>query len=207
VERRAFPVKEFRVKQTEDGETVLAGYSAVFDSPSENLGWGETEVRELIMPGAFAAALKQSDCRALFNHDANFVLGRESAGTLTIKEDSKGLYSEIHLPDTTTARDLAVSVRRGDIKEQSFCFVVGVDEWEENHDEKKVIRRIREVRELIDISPVTYPAYPDTSIAKRSFDRFLAVHQTGPGGPGLRQRHFDRRFKIFNSLKGESSYD
>lgn len=172
IETRIYPVTEFRIKKNDDGADILEGYSAVFDSPSENMGWGDFEVREYIAPGAFTNALKKSDCRALFNHDPNFVLGRESAKTLTLVQDERGLKSTILLPDTTFAKDLAVSVERGDIKEQSFAFIVAKDQWEEDRDNKIATRTILEIKELFDVSPVTYPAYPDTDIAKRSFEQF-----------------------------------
>ena len=198
-ERRFFPVREYRVTQNEAGETVLSGYSAVFDSPSENLGWGETEVREFIAPGAFKGALKKSDCRALFNHNPDYVLGREGAGTLRIKEDEKGLFSEIVLPDTQIARDLSVSVARGDIKEQSFCFVVSKDSWEEDRENKRMVRTIMEVKELIDISPVTFPAYPDTDIAKRSYEK---NNITNNHKPSLRLKQFDIKYKYKRGITG-----
>lgn len=172
IERRIFKVQEFRVKKNDAGENILEGYSAVFDSPSEDMGWGDFEIREFIAPGAFTKALKNSDCRALFNHDPNFVLGRESAGTLELKQDEHGLKSTILLPDTSVARDLSVSVERGDIKEQSFAFVVAKDQWEEDREAKTAKRTIFEIGELFDISPVTYPAYPNTDIAKRSLEQF-----------------------------------
>lgn len=172
VEKRFFKV-ETRLKKNDAGETVLEGFSAVFNRPSENLGWGDNEVREYIAPGAFKAALVSSDCRALINHDPNLILGRESAKTLIIEETEEGLRSTITLPDTSYGKDLAVSVARGDIREQSFQFVVAKDAWEEDRDRKFSKRTILEVKELIDISPVTFPAYPDTTIAKRSYDDFL----------------------------------
>lgn len=178
-EIRTYPVKEFRAVQQEDG-VVLAGYSAVFDSPSENLGWGDVTVREKIAPGAFAEVLQSSDCRALFNHDANLILGRQSAGTLTLKEDERGLFSEIRLPETSLGRDLAVSVARGDISQQSFAFTVAVDEWQEDRENKILTRTIHKIGRLYDISPVTYPAYGETTVAKRSFDAFLQT--TGVSG-------------------------
>jgi Escherichia/Staphylococcus phage prohead protease len=181
IERRIFKAQEFRVKKNDDGENILEGYSAVFDLASDNLGWGDWEVREFIAPGAFTEALKKSDCRALFNHDPNFVLGRESAKTLTLVQDERGLKSTIILPDTTVAKDLAVSVERGDIKEQSFAFIVLKDAWEEDRENKKSVRTILEIKELLDISPVTYPAYPDTDIAKRSFENFRSQSGENPG--------------------------
>ena len=175
IERR-FIKPEFRVKTNDDGQKVIEGYSAVFDSSSENLGWEDFEVREYIQKDAFTKALKGSDARALFNHDPNFVLGRESAKTLILKQDGRGLFSTIILPKTSFANDLAESIERGDIKEQSFGFIVGKDKWEEDREGKKATRTILEIKELIDISPVTYPAYPDTDIAKRSYNAFTGAN-------------------------------
>lgn len=200
IEIRIYPVTEFRVKKNDDGQNILEGYSAVFDSPSENMGWGDFEVREYIAPGAFTNALKKSDCRALFNHDPNFVLGRESAKTLELSQDERGLKSRILLPDTTFANDLAVSVERGDIKEQSFAFIVAKDQWEEDRDNKIATRTILEIKELFDVSPVTYPAYPDTDIAKRSFEGFK--ENKNIGGPARNRRGFkalDLKFKSIRS--------
>jgi len=136
IEKRVYPVTEFRIKKTDSGETILEGYSAVFDKSSFDLGWGDWELREFIAQEAFTKALKNSDCRALFNHDPNFVLGRESAKTLSLKQDEKGLRSIIILLETSFANDLAISVERGDIKEQYFCFIVAKDKWTEDRENK-----------------------------------------------------------------------
>jgi len=161
-----------RVKREKDSEgnekPIISGYAAVFNSMSEDLGG----FREKIKPGAFKNALKKSDCRALFNHDSNFPLGRQSAGTLTLKEDDKGLYMEVDPPDTQYARDLMVSIERGDVVEQSFGFTIKTDEWQEDRDNGKTTRTLIEVDELFDVSPVVFPAYPDTTVAKRSLDEF-----------------------------------
>lgn len=144
----------------DDGK--IRGYAAVFDSLSEDLGG----FREKIAKGAFADTLN-ADVRALWNHDANIVLGRTTSGTLTLREDSHGLAIEIDPPDTQQARDLLVSIRRGDISQMSFGFYTKADEWEKRDGEN--IRTLRKV-ELFDVSPVTYPAYADTSVATRSLD-------------------------------------
>ena len=199
IEKRVYPVTEFRIKKTDSGEIILEGYSAVFDKSSDDLGWGDWELREYIAQGAFTNALKNSDCRALFNHDSNFVLGRESAKTLTLEQDEKGLRSTIILPGTTFAKDLAISVERGDIKEQSFCFIVAKDQWTEDRENKITTRTILEIKELLDISPVTYPAYPDTDIAKRSFEEFRKKNSANAdknkGVTARRLKHFDIKFK------------
>jgi len=156
---------EFRV-DADDGVKRISGYAAVFDKWSEDLGW----FREKIAPGAFADALKKSDTVALFNHDSNLVLGRTSNGTLRLKEDEVGLHMEVDLPDTQAANDLYKLVERGDIKQQSFGFIVEENEWRYGKNGELDERTITRVSDLFDVSPVTYPAYPDTSVAKRSFD-------------------------------------
>jgi len=154
---------KLEIREAGDNKKIV-GYAAVFNSLSEDLGG----FREKINPGAFRAAIKKSDTVALFNHDSNIVLGRTSAGTLELKEDKTGLFMEIDPPDTQAARDLMVSIERGDIKQQSFGFIVKNDSWETIDGEE--IRTIGEVEELYDVSPVTYPAYPDTSVALRSLE-------------------------------------
>lgn len=161
LERRAFPVK-VEIRSDEGRPPKLVGYAAVFNSLSDELG----RFREQIRPGAFANSIKTSDIRALWNHNPDYVLGRNRAGTLSLAEDEKGLKIEITPPDTTWARDLMESIRRGDVDQMSFGFRTKMDEWDER-DEKNVIRTLLEV-ELFDVSPVTYPAYPATNIGVRS---------------------------------------
>jgi len=175
-ERRFLPLK-LKIEKREDEPTKIVGYAAVFNSLSENLGG----FREKIKPGAFRNALKISDTRALFNHDRNFVLGRQSAGTLKLKEDKTGLHIEIDPPDTSFARDLMVSIGRGDITQQSFGFTVKKDEWKDL-DGDEPLRTLTEVGELFDVSPVTFPAYPDTNVAVRSLE---AARDTGTDKPNL----------------------
>jgi len=173
-ETRVFQFEKLNVEERADGMgPKITGYAAVFDKWSEDLGG----FKEKIRAGAFKKAIGKSDVRGLFNHDSNYVLGRQSNGTLTIKEDKNGLWMEIDPPDTQIIRDLVLApIKRGDIKEQSFAFVIaeGGDEWKNLRGEKPdepATRTITEVDELFDVSPVTYPAYPDTSVALRSMDK------------------------------------
>ena len=171
-ETRILKVSELRVKYGEDSkDPMITGYAAVFNSLSEDLGG----FREKIEPGAFAAAIKSSDARALFNHNPDYVLGRQSNETLRLKEDEKGLYMEVDPPKTQFIRDLVIApIERGDIREQSFGFVVESDKWEHLDDResktKEPIRTILKIAQLFDVSPVTYPAYPDTAVAMRSLE-------------------------------------
>lgn len=143
----------------EKGRTI-AGYAAVFDSPTDIGGY----FREKIAPGAFAEAIK-ADVRALFDHDSSKVLGRTAAGTLRLKEDDRGLAVEIDLPDTQVARDLTASMERGDIDGMSFAFRATREEWDETVEPP--LRTILEA-ELREVSVVTFPAYEDTEVGLRS---------------------------------------
>jgi HK97 family phage prohead protease len=176
-ERRAVSI-EIRMDGMGEGETpMIRGHAAVFDSPSELLCGC---FREVIKPGAFADALKTSDVRALFNHEPDNILGRTTAdpATLRLKEDDTGLAIEIDPPDTTCGRDLQVSMKRGDIREMSFGFTVAEDgqEWTRDPDGSgNWTRTITKIERLYDVSPVTYPAYPETDCAMRSLEKVQAA--------------------------------
>ena len=168
-ERRIMAAAELRVDAEDDGTKKIKGYAAVFGKRSVDLGG----FVEIIKPGAFKNVLKgKPDVRALVNHDPSMVLGRTTAGTLRLSEDDKGLAVEIDPPDTQIARDLMASIGRGDVDQMSFAFRVGEERWTypEADDDAPVLREIREVSELMDVSAVTYPAYPDTTVAVRSRD-------------------------------------
>lgn len=200
-ERRFLKVQELRVNADGDKMT-LTGYAAVFNSLSEDLGG----FREKIDPGAFKSALANSDCRALFNHDSNFVLGRQSSKTLRLKEDKTGLLMECDLPDTQFARDLMVSVNRGDITQQSFGFTVKVDEWEEDRSTGKTTRTLKEINELFDVSPVTFPAYPDTTVAKRSLDEFKTSENRGLEKDAENSIDLEHEEFILTNIKNERGF-
>mgnify|MGYP001176589892 CR=1 FL=1 len=151
---------EFRVENKE-GKAQISGYAAVFNELSDDLGG----FREKIQPGAFSEAIQRDDVRALWNHDSNYVLGRNKAGTLKLSEDEHGLHYEVDLPDTQWAKDLSESIKRGDVTQSSFGFAVDSDEWAKQDGE--TIRTLMKVT-LYDVSPVTYPAYPQTSTSARS---------------------------------------
>lgn len=153
---------EFRIQQKENEPTKIIGYAARFNELSEEM-WG---MREKIAPGAFTEAIGKSDVRALWNHDPNYVLGRTKNGTLQIREDEHGLFYEVTPPDAQWARDLVESIKRGDVDQSSFAFTVDVEQWDESSEPS--IRTIVKVRELFDVSPVTYPAYPTATSGVRS---------------------------------------
>lgn len=146
----------------------------VFGQRSDKLGF----FYEYIDKDAFNEA-DTSDVVALFNHDNNYVLGRSSSGTLRFNIQNDGVYYEIDSPQTQTIRDLVLApMKRGDIKGSSFAFSIaeGGDEWEYNKAADVYTRYIKKIDRLYDLSPVTTPAYPQStsSVAKRSLDAFKA---------------------------------
>jgi len=160
-----------------DGDVPkIVGHAAVFNKLSLNLGG----FRETIELGAFENAIGESDIRSLFNHDPNFILGR-SPDTLSVREDDVGLFTETTPPDTQTVRDMVLEpMRRGDLTQMSFAFRIdqGGDDWFED-DDGRLVRTIKKggVKELFDISPVTYPAYPDTDVAVRTLHDMLETDE------------------------------
>jgi HK97 family phage prohead protease len=170
-----------------DGETQqIVGHAAVFNRDSE-LIFGS--FIERIAPGAFAETIsKPDDVRALINHDPNLILGRNLSKTLTLREDEQGLHVTIDPPNTSYAQDLLESTKRGDISQMSFGFQTMVDQWERGKDGAPDVRTLIKVR-LFDVSPVTFPAYPDTDVAVRSHEAFKAqaiVHE--PEDTEIRKR-------------------
>lgn len=175
----AFGVRTQIELRTKEGAKMpgLRGYTAVFNSRSEPLGFFEDFI-EFIAPGAFAKTIVESDIRALFNHDANFIFGRSrgngATNTLVLSEDTEGLEFEVdELPNSTTGRDLAENVERGDVDGCSFGFRTIKDSWnyevstEDRENGIEAYRTLEEVR-LFDVGPVVYPAYPETTAEIRS---------------------------------------
>lgn len=196
-ERRIMPC-EMRMDGTaEDAAPVISGHGSVFNTRSENLGG----FREVIMPGAFDDVLND-DVRALFNHDPNFVLGRTISGTLTLEVDERGLKYEILSPNTQTIRDLLLEpLKRGDISQSSFAFRVARDgeEWDED-DEGVVVRTIHKFKQLFDVSPVTYPAYPEAGAATRAMDAWKEENGAGALKRAINEKRMRERFlHIINS--------
>ena len=145
------------VREADGDEMILEGYASVFNSETD-LG----AFREVIKPGAFDGVM-DNDVRALINHDPNLVLGRTTNGTLELSVDERGLKYKVKLGNQTFARDFYESVKRGDISQSSFAFTIDEQSW----NEERTVRSIDKVRTLLDVSPVTYPAYSAATVQAR----------------------------------------
>ncbi|MEW4224022.1 HK97 family phage prohead protease [Rossellomorea marisflavi] len=181
-EMRIVDITNLQTRDGTDNEPlVISGYAAVFNSKTSIGDFFE----EVIEPGAFARTISENgDIRALFNHNWDHVLGRTKNGTLKVEEDNRGLKFEVELPNTSLARDLAESLRRGDINQCSFGFYATNDTWD--YEVEPAVRTLNEV-ELYEISVVSIPAYEDTEVSLRSKEIDEQV---------------EKRIKILNQIKG-----
>lgn len=158
-EMRTFDITDLSTREGEENESnVISGYAAVFNSKTIIGDYFE----EVINPGAFSKAIASGDIRALFNHDWANVLGRTKSGTLRLEEDERGLKFEVELPNTSIARDLTESMKRGDINQCSFGFYPTEETWD--YSSEPALRTINEV-ELFEVSVVSLPAYDDTEVS------------------------------------------
>lgn len=161
-------LRAFAELRAEISGDTLRGHAAVFGSLARL-----PQHYEAIAPTAFTRALDgdTSDPRALINHNPSLLLGRRSAGTLRLGVDSQGLEFEVDLGNQSYARDLRESVERGDLRDMSFGFIPGEDEYSRAKDGRQ-IRTHTSVAELLDVSPVTYPAYQGTDLQLRSLSSY-----------------------------------
>ena len=163
-EFRYVSLDEESIEIREEGDEVkVVGYASVFNKLSDDLGFG----REKVKRGAFAETIKDDDIRALWNHDSSIVMGRNKSGTLNLSEDRKGLKVEIMPPSSFPYLE---TIRRGDVTGMSIGFVVHEQKWENLNDDKKETIRTIIRASLFDVSPVTFPAFPDTSVAVRTIE-------------------------------------
>lgn len=179
---------EVRADEGEDQEKIV-GYAAKFNQRAQITSWFSEEIRQ----GAFDEVLND-DVRCMLNHDMNLILGRTKAGTLKIGVDEFGLRYKNLPPDTSYARDLIVSMKRGDVNQSSFGFIVADDgdEWQWDEESGLYHRTIHLYKRLFDTSPVTIPAYDSTeSVVTRSLEEIK--RRFGPNHLNKKMREMQMR--------------
>lgn len=195
-ERRIYTFNvEARAADADNPQKIM-GYASVFNREAD-LGW----FIETVLPGAFTKTIVEDDIRALFNHDSNQVLGRNKAGTLTLREDPTGLFMEITPGTRSYEVDLLQSIQRGEVTQASFGFMVRARNIREVGD--KYYRDLVDVQ-LFDVSPVTFPAYESTSVWMRSLEGIRS--KEFPARPGDQQPvdwriDLDRRQKMLEIVR------
>lgn len=210
---RRLDLADLRVRSIgDDAPRILSGYAATFNEPTVLFSDSTSKVVEVIRPGAFTRAIREDqDVRCLIDHNPSLLLGRTKPGTLRLHEDEKGLAFEVTLPDTQVARDLIENVRLGNASQCSFAFVPAPG-GESSRTEMVDGVRVTEVEltdlDLFDVSIVTYPAYPGTTVSVEARAKALTSKQPTHDRPGraarlhLRKAAALRRADRFLSQRG-----
>ncbi len=189
------PTMAIRLEERDDAPPVIRGMAAVFyreDVPGSEYQLTD-KITERIAPEAFDRALERQDAVVgLFNHDSANILGSTRAGSLTLTKTRRGLAYEITTDPTDPDHQRVLpKIRRGDLYGSSFQFQIEDQSFEPRGEEGEgVIRTIRSVK-LIDVGPVTFPAYEATSIAVRDqadkavlswIEAAAVIHAHAPAG-------------------------
>lgn len=187
---RSLPSENFQTREAEDGKKYIEGYFSVYDSPYHVFDGAD----EFVARGAFTNSLEHNDIRALINHDDRLVIGRTTAGTLELRDDTHGLYGRIEINEKDTdAMNLYERVARRDVSGCSFGFNIRAEETE-YLDDGSVRWILRDV-DLHEVSVVTFPAYEATNVDARKRDYEEIVER----------RNALWREEMLKKLKGESN--
>ena len=182
IEQRTLAAK-MEVRENAEKQAEIFGKAIPFDSPSLPICGDFTE---FIAPDAFDESLESNaEIMLLYAHDWSAPLARRSARRLTLEKREDGIYFRATPPDTTRTQDLLKDIEAGNVKGNSFGFTVEKDEWETDESGRTVRRILRGT--LFEISAVVDPAYPDTTLAKRSLDASNAARNAAK--MNLRKAH------------------
>jgi len=167
-ERRYFSTTVGMEKRDDNSASVIQGMAALYNNVTRIGDWFDEE----ILPGAFDDVMND-DVRCLFNHNPNYVLARSvnGSGTLKLELTPEGLKYSYNTPKRSYASDLEDAIESGDVSGSSFSFRIKEQKWIERKDDVE-LRQIIKFDVLFDVAPVTFPAYPDASVGKRSLDSF-----------------------------------
>lgn len=173
-EKRNYLVKipEIRQMKNDDGKeySQIDGYAVMYNKRSDIMYdyWGDPWVERFAV-GAFVDSLTERNQKALWNHEWSMPLGSVRAGTLGLMDGDEGLKYVIDIPNNTWGNDAAESIGRGDTDGSSFQFRASEDMWEIiKIDGEEIYQRTVLKAELYEVSPCTYPAYPDSTSEARS---------------------------------------
>lgn len=173
-DRAIFALNDIEIRALEDGTPVIAGYAVVFNAWSLPIADSRgRKFKERVAPTAFDRALASNpDIRALGNHNQDYPLGRTGNGTLTLRKDGQGLRFELRPdPNTFWGASAVAAIKRGDVSGMSFAFLVPDkgDTWAKPEMDGLAQRTLLDT-DLLEVSPVTFPAYPQTSVQVRAID-------------------------------------
>lgn len=189
MEQRMLKMHDMQTRSDDNDDLVIEGYFAVYGD-IYNVWEGATES---IAPGAFSESIS-GDVRALYNHDDSLILGRTSAGTLTLRDDSHGLWGSIKINrNDTDAMNAYERIKRGDVTGCSFGFNIESEETE-YRDDGTVHWTITKVNPLYEVSPCVFPAYGATTVSAR-----------GAELDAMKKRKLElRKQEILKRIRGEN---
>ena len=166
---REYRCMELRLLPQEEEKTYkVEGYASTFD-PYVLLTRDGVDYSERIDPTAFDEA-DLSDVVFRVDHQGA-VYARTSAGTVSLDVDEHGLHNVTDLSRTARGRDLYEDIAAGNYPQMSFAFTVAEDEY----DRETHTRIIHRVAKVFDISPVSFPANPNTVLSVSTRDYFDGV--------------------------------
>lgn len=189
MEQRMLKMHDMQTRSDDNDDLYVEGYFAVYGD-IYNVWEGATES---IAPGAFSESIS-GDVRALYNHDDSLILGRTSAGTLELKDDSHGLWGRIKINrNDTDAMNAYERIKRGDVTGCSFGFNIESEETE-YRDDGTVHWTITKVNPLYEVSPCVFPAYGATNVSAR-----------GAELDAMKKRKLElRKQEILKRIRGEN---
>lgn len=162
----------------QDNGKKLEGYAVVYGSMSEEINEGGRRFREIIKPGAATQALRAKDIRAVYEHDPRQLLGRTSSGTLSLKEDAKGVFYSLDLPNTRLGNDVREMVSRGDLRGASLDMRLRPSDHSWKRANGEIIHEINGFSRIAEITLTSEPAYAETSAVLRSLIEWEQQEQT-----------------------------
>ena len=167
-EYRTLNIEVEQRNEAGDPTYIVRGYASTFE-PYVLFEEDGIQYKEQIDPHAFDEA-DMSDVVFRVDHEGA-VYARSSAGTLTVGVDERGLFDEADLSKTAKARELFEDIVAGNYPKQSFAFTVKEDAY----DRETHTRSILKVAKVFDVSPVSFPANPTTSLCATTRDYFNGV--------------------------------
>jgi HK97 family phage prohead protease len=173
-------IAECRILE-DDNKRFLEGHASVFNQRSKLLFEDGKLFNEIVDPNAFDNVLKDErlDVPMTYNHNRGQLLGRTKSNTLQLTKDDKGLRFRVEIPNTATGNEVYELVKRGDLYENSFGFIVSREDQDWNKAEDgTLIRTIKNVQRLVDVAVCINGAYPNTDVAARSLEEFETEEET-----------------------------
>jgi HK97 family phage prohead protease len=175
---------EERAIPTVIDERAIEGYAVVFDKESRVM-FDMQKKRffiEVINRGAVTDDdLKRWDIKALVEHDKSRLLARSfnGTGTLHLSVDDYGVKYRFDAPNTVEGDNAIEMIRRKDIFGSSFSYTA--DERENvayrRKDDGILLREVKRLGRMYDVSVVTDPAYFGTDVNVRSLDVYFEEPQ------------------------------